>query len=197
MTQPTLIFFGPDTPVAGIGLKNPLPKIYLRTLLFSTSKRGRIIENMHIALSRNETHQNFSIWVYGEDKLMRGSGLFVGETGITVNHHFLAPIDATGFQFTSGRYRIEVFAHLLGKRSAKRLFVQELELTSDIATQMLTKPGTGVFFNWGPDSSRYYAHTERSAQLARPDKRSRFKTVSSARLTYCRWPGASLASPSL
>ena len=61
MTQPTLIFFGPDTPVQGVGLKNPLPKIYLRTLLFSTSKRGRIVENMHVALTRNETHQNFSI----------------------------------------------------------------------------------------------------------------------------------------
>jgi hypothetical protein len=79
---------------------------------------------------------------------------------MTVNHHFLAPIDATGFQFTPGRYRIEVFAHLLGKRIPRRLLVQDLELTSEIAAQMLVKPGTGVFFNWGPDSGRYHAHTE-------------------------------------
>lgn len=53
MTQPTVIFLGPD---GGSGLGNVLPKVYLRTLLFSTAKRGRIIENMHVTVSRNETH---------------------------------------------------------------------------------------------------------------------------------------------
>ena len=67
MTQPTVIFFGPDTP--RLHNEPALPKIYLRTLLFSTAKRGRVIESMHVALSRNETHQNFNIWVYGDDKL--------------------------------------------------------------------------------------------------------------------------------
>ena len=35
MTQPTVIFFGPDSPNS--------PKVFLRTLLYSTSKRGQII----------------------------------------------------------------------------------------------------------------------------------------------------------
>src|ERR1700674_4393475 len=115
MTQPTVIFFGPDTPRSHSG--TPLPKVYLRTLLFSTSKRGRVIESMHVALSRNETHQNFNIWVYGErGKLVRGSGLFVGETGIAADHHFLAPDDGNAFRFTEGRYRRDVFAPLLRGR---------------------------------------------------------------------------------
>jgi len=60
MTQPRVIFFGPDAPRSR---NEPLlPKVYLRTLLFSTSKRGRVIESMHVALSRNETHQNLNIW---------------------------------------------------------------------------------------------------------------------------------------
>jgi hypothetical protein len=58
---------------------------------------------MHVALSRNETHQNFNIWVYGErGKLVRGSGLFVGETGIAADHHFLTPEDGNSFRFTEG-----------------------------------------------------------------------------------------------
>jgi hypothetical protein len=61
MTQPTVIFFGPDAPRAHDAA--PLPKVYLRTLLFSTSKRGRVIESMHVAISRNEMHQNFNVWV--------------------------------------------------------------------------------------------------------------------------------------
>ena len=102
------------------------PKVYLRTLLFSTSKKGRIIESMHVALSRNETHQNFNIWVHGDEKLVRGSGLFVGETGVAANHHFLAPGDNNSFQFVEGRYRLDVYAHLLGDQKSTLLFSQAL-----------------------------------------------------------------------
>jgi isocitrate dehydrogenase kinase/phosphatase len=38
-----------------------MPKVNLRTLLFSTTKRGRIIENMHAMLYHNEAWQNFHI----------------------------------------------------------------------------------------------------------------------------------------
>lgn len=100
MTQLTVIFFGQDTPRAGD--QPALPKVYLRTLLFSTSKRGRVIECMWVALSRNETRQNFNVWVYGDEKLVRGSGLFVGEAGVEANHHFLAPRDENSFRFAEG-----------------------------------------------------------------------------------------------
>jgi hypothetical protein len=93
MTQPTVIFLGPDPPRSRN--ESPSPKIYLRTLLFSTSQRGRVIQSMYVALSRNEMRQNFNIWVYGEERLVRGSGLFVGETGVVANHHFLTPKDTT------------------------------------------------------------------------------------------------------
>jgi hypothetical protein len=115
------IFFGPDTPR---NRSEPLlPKVYLRTLLFSTSKRGRVIESMHVALS----HQNFNIWVYGDEKLVRGSGLYVGETGVAANHHFLSSRDNNAFQFVEGRYRLDVYAHLLGDQKPTLLFSQMLE----------------------------------------------------------------------
>jgi hypothetical protein len=159
MTQPTVIFFGPDSPRSRRDI--PLPKVYLRSLLFSTSRRGRVIENMYVTLSRNETQQNFNVWVYGEtDKLVRGSGLFVGETGVAANHHFLTPDDATNFRFNAGQYRVDVFAHLLGDRDRTLLFSQNLEITSDIAT-MLQEPHTGLYFDWGPDASRYLSHVDK------------------------------------
>ena len=37
-------------------------------------------------------------------KLARGSGLFVGETGVEANQHFLIPTDGSTFQGTEGRY---------------------------------------------------------------------------------------------
>jgi hypothetical protein len=166
MTQPTVIFFGPDTPRSRD--ENPLPKVFLRTLLFSTSKRGRVIESMHVTLSRNETHQNFNIWVYGDEKLVRGSGLFVGETGVAANHHFLTPRDGSGFRFTEGRYRLEVFAHLLGDKTKTRLFSQTLEISVQIGAT-LAEPAMGLYFDWGPDSARYLPHVEKRPPSPDPE----------------------------
>jgi len=162
MTQPTVIYFGPDAVRYDASFKPrpALPKIYLRTLLFSTSKRGRVVESIHVSLSRNETHQNFNIWVYGEDKLVRGSGLFVGESGITANHHFLAPNDVGHtYRFVAGTYRLDVFAKLLGENKRKQLFTQSLEVSQESAA-LLDKPGNGLYFDWGPDASRYQSHID-------------------------------------
>ena len=164
MTQPTVIFFGPDVPRPGD--KAALPKIYLRTLLFATSKRGRVIESMHVSLERSETRQNFNVWVHGNDKLVRGSGLYVGETGVAADHHFLTPDDGSAFRFSSGRYILRVYAHLLGDLAAKQLFSQELEVSPALAAQ-LDEPTVGLYFDWGPDSSRYLPHVER--RLPSPD----------------------------
>jgi hypothetical protein len=167
MTQPTVIYFGPDTPRQHE--ETALPKVYLRSLLFSTSKRGRIIESMHVSLSRNETNQNFNIWVYGEKgKLVRVSGLFVGETGVAADHHFLTPSDGNGFRFSAGTYKLDVFAHLLGDTKPIRLFSQVLEISSEIAG-MLAAKRAGLYFDWGPDSSRYLPHVETRPPSSNPE----------------------------
>ena len=158
MTQPTVIFFGPDPPRTA--REEARPKIFLRCLLFSTSKRGRVVESMHATLSRNETRQNFNIWVYGDEKLVRGSGLFVGETGVSTNHHFLTPRDGSSFVFSKGTYQLQVYARLLGDEKNRLLFSQALDIHSEASTA-LEEPGTGLYFDWGPDSSRYLPHVEK------------------------------------
>jgi len=158
MTQPTVIFFGFDTPHRPG--ESGSPKIFLRTLLFTTSKRGRIVENMYVTLCRGGTRQNFNVWVYGERaQLVRGSGVFVGETGVEANHHFLTPKDEEAFRFFAGNYRVEVFARLLGDRKHISLFSQALDLTPEIAAA-LQNTNSGVYFDWAPDSGRYLAHVD-------------------------------------
>ncbi|SRR5260221_7939524 len=84
MTQPTTIFFGPDG-MNMTDVKNP--KIYLRTLLFSTSLKGQVVESMHVKIHRGQSVQTFNIWIYGDRKgeLVRGSGLFIGKEGVAYN----------------------------------------------------------------------------------------------------------------
>jgi hypothetical protein len=165
MTQPTVIYFGPDNPRSRD--EPALPKVFLRTLLFATSKRGRVVESMHVSLARNETQQNFNIWVYGDDRLVRGSGLFVGETGVAANHHFLVPRDGSSYHFTQGRYRIDVYAKLLGDHRKKLLFSQIVEVSSEAAVE-LTGSDCGLYFDWGPDSVTYLPHIDKRPPL--PDE---------------------------
>jgi hypothetical protein len=151
MTQPTTIYFGADSSASAS------PKVYLRTLLYSTAKRGQIIESMFVKLRRGESIQTFNIWVYGEGSLARGSGLYVGENGVTCNHHFLLPADGTKFDFLPGEYKVEVYASLVGARQPLQLYVAGLSLSEQMAKQLLDGE-YGVYFDWGPDSGHYHAH---------------------------------------
>jgi len=81
MTKPTVVFFGYDT------MPRLTPKVFLRTLLYSTSARGQVVESMYAKLCHARSEQTFGFWGYGEtNKLTAGSGLFVGQTGVSFNH---------------------------------------------------------------------------------------------------------------
>lgn len=155
MTQPAVIFFGPDGKRSARDQR--LPKIYLRTLLYSTSKRGRVIEAMHATLRRNESMQTFNIWVHGNKDLVRGSGLFVGDTGVAENHHFLTPKDGSDFEFKEGRHDLGVYAKLVGDSQGIRLWTQCLVVSAVEATR-LSQENYGLYFDWGPASGQYITH---------------------------------------
>ena len=170
MTSPTVVYFGPDAGAGG------LPKLFLRTLLYSTSPRGRVVEQIWVRLRRGETQQNFSIWVYGDEKLSRGSGLFVGPEGVAANRHFLLPKDTPDLNFYAGDYVLEVHAEIAGDKKSRLLHGVHLSLPERL-TAALKEPDTGVYFDWGPDSRAYHAHAERKP-IPTPDQlKSLFDTV--------------------
>lgn len=150
MTQPTVVFFGPD----GIRFDSTKNKIYLRTLLYSTAKRGQVLESLHVSVHRHESKQNFNIWVYGEKgSLKRGSGLFVPQEGVASDHHFLLPEDGANFEFLAGPYTLSVYAKLVGDVQPRELLSINLSLSESQAKQ-LQEPNTGIYFDWGPDQQK-------------------------------------------
>jgi len=163
MTQPTVIYFGPD----GGPEKEARNKIFLRTLLYSTSRRGQMIESMHIGIQRAETRQNFSVWVYGEERLVRGSGLFIGPEGVACNHHFLLPRDGADFKFLAGEYYLRVFAKLVRDSRARELAGIRLVVTESHALN-LHKGDVGLYFDWGPDQQTYHHHIRPQPQFQFP-----------------------------
>lgn len=150
MTQPTSIFFGPDGPTG-----DGNPKIVVRTLLYSSAHQGRIIESMYVKLRRGESIQTFNIWVFGEDNLNRGSGLYVGRSGVTYSHHFLLPNDGTTFEFLAGDYDLLVYATIVG--SATPVLLRKLNVSLNDANAAIMKKGnSGTYFDWGSDSNNYH-----------------------------------------
>jgi len=157
MTQPTVVFFGPDG--ARREEETPRLKVFLRTLLYSTSRRGQTLESMHVSLQRAESRQNFSIWVYGDDRPARGSGLHIGADGLACNHHFLLPEDGAGFRLLPGRYTVRVYAKRVSDRESREFFRVVLTI-SEAQAKELENEDAGIYFDWGPDQQAYHAHVE-------------------------------------
>ncbi len=154
MTRPTLIFMARE----GDGRY----KIFLRTHLFSTAARGRVIENMYVRLTNRTGTHIFDLWGYGEtDKLMLGSGLFVSQTGVTFNHHFVLRRDDSSFLFWDGEYQLELFANIVGNQHAVRLTEIDLFVDGQMAAELVQIRQLGAFFEWDAEQRKYTSRVER------------------------------------
>ena len=160
MTQPTVIFFGPDGGSRSSGRKHL--KVFLRTLLYSTAHRGQTIESLYVNLKRGETRQNFSIWVYGDKQLARGSGLFVPAEGIACNHHFLLPEDGSNFKLVAGEYVLRLYAKKANNSTAKELTSVRLRISEEHASE-LQGDDAGIYFDWEPSQQAYLPLIEKRA----------------------------------
>lgn len=158
MTRPLVVYFGPDKQTNR--RERPYPKVYFRTLLFSTSKRGRVIENLFVNIKKDDSETNFGIWVHESGKMLRGSGLFIGEAGFEATHQFSPHDKDSNFTFTEGTYEMNVFGQVVDKGS-KKLFFHTFTITPETAKEM-SETNLGVYFDWEPGSQTYVTHIDRS-----------------------------------
>lgn len=136
MTRPTIVFFGYDM------VPRATPKVFLRTLLYSTANRGQVIEGMFVKVRYGGSEQVFSFWGYGEtEKLTPGSGLHVSKTGFAANHHLVLSVHETEYRFKPGDYDIDVFASVVGRRAAIHLSTIRLSLKPDLAAALTRHEG--------------------------------------------------------
>jgi len=155
MTRPTLIVLQQEQLSAPKNLVLR-PKIIVCMLLYTTGKKGHVINNMLITLSQHRAKYHFGQWYYAHEKdALRGRGLFVGDTGISLDHHFeherySTPLPSPSPDFSpcpSGKLTLEVFAELVGKRKLVRIFSTILDVTAEDA-DILRKDTAGLWFNW-------------------------------------------------
>lgn len=146
MTQPMLI---------GFLYEDEQPKVFFRAMLYATGKRGHIIEALYLKVRHGESTQTFNFWMYGETRELKiGSGLRVGDDGVSFNHHFLPPKDVSSFAFLAGEYAIDAYARILNRNAPVLLSTVKLSLSPELA-EALRDRTKGVLFTWGPDSRHY------------------------------------------
>ena len=137
----------------------PQAKVFLRTLLYCTGKRGQVIETLSLRVKDAERTAEFSFWGYGDKDLIRGSGLFVPETGIATNHHFNPTDSQALFKFSGGVYSLELMAKIVGRESLTSLWRIEVEMPPQAFASSIRRD-TAVFFSWSPDLRRYVSSVE-------------------------------------
>ena len=155
-TRPSFIAFRYDF----VGKIHPQAKIFLRALLYSTGKRGLVLENLFLRVWEGARSEEFAFWGHGDKDLVRGSGLFVGENGVVTNHHFNPINSETLFVFSPGVYDLELVAKLVNRSRLVTLTKVTLNLPESAFDHQISAD-TAVYFNWSPSEQRYLASIER------------------------------------
>jgi hypothetical protein len=125
-----------------VDAKPPQAKIFLRTLLFSTGKRGWVIESLFLRVREGARSEEFAFWGHGDKDLVRGSGLFVPENGVVTNHHFNPLRTAPVFLFSHGTYQLELVAQLVGRSQSISLWKLDIELPRGARSRRARDPCT-------------------------------------------------------
>jgi len=149
MTRPSIIcLVGPNG--------NDNSKIFISSLLYSTSEQGKYVQNMYATVSFKEVSQDFNLWGYGEQNLVRGSGLFINKAGISNYHHFLLPPDSE-WRFSQGSFLLEIFVEFPNNKQKK---VLHQNLTINEKQVLHLQQNNPVYYNWGSKEKQYIPYSK-------------------------------------
>jgi hypothetical protein len=81
----------------------------------------------------------------------------VPDSGFSANHHFLLSEDGTIYNFVAGIYQLDVYATIVGRRTARLLYTVKLPVTPAHG-EAIKEPGQGLYYDWGPEASAFNAH---------------------------------------
>ena len=148
MVKPSQVWFGFSKP----GKKGAA--IFIKSLLYTSGLQGRVIESMYVTLNKGETKQSFNIWNIGQKANMyRPGGLRVNKGGYLGDHVFLLPKNSQEFQFSDGKYLLEIFARIAGDTAPKKLQSIKLIVPTDLSNKASDK--RGIYFDLHSDATDY------------------------------------------
>lgn len=145
-----------------VGKAVPQAKVFLRSMLFTTGRRGHVVESLSLHVKEGSRDAEFSFWGHGDKDLIRGSGLFIPESGVVTNHHFNPTDSQKAFVFAEGDYSIELIAHVFGRKRPVVLWRGVLQLPKSPFGTTIARDAA-VYFNWSPHRRQYVSTIESRA----------------------------------
>jgi hypothetical protein len=128
--------------------------MFLRFLLLSSAQKGNIVESLYATLGDGRNKTIFATWGYGDSqRLVRGSGLFVGREGISANHHFISQSDVPQM-IDCGTHMIRIYGAIVGQKKDQLLYSFDLNIGVDEA-RAINKGATEVLYDWDAYFRRY------------------------------------------
>jgi hypothetical protein len=88
--------------------------------------------------------------------------LYVGQTGVEANHHFVLSVHEPNYEFIAGTYIIVVFAKLAGR--SQPIELKRIPITVSAALAGVLAKKEGVLFELGPDREHYIGHAQRRTE---------------------------------
>jgi hypothetical protein len=147
MTQPSIIALTYDAPVR-------TPKIVLSSLFYSTSERGKVIENLFLRVIYGKVDYNFNRWFYDKENTPYPGGLFVNKEGKSNYHHFLlSQDDVSSFRFRGGEYSIKIYAQLVGNH--KPILLRTIKFLLDNRPFASINDTPSALLYWNPETAEY------------------------------------------
>lgn len=138
------------------GRSVPRAKIFTRLLLYSTGKRGHVIENLFLRVSEGDRRAEFSFWGYGEtDHLVIGGGLSIPESGVSTNHHFNTVNNDELLLFSGGDYTLDLLAKLAGRKRQSLLWTVTVTIPEGIFSKNRIAKESEVSFHWSPEQNKF------------------------------------------
>jgi hypothetical protein len=147
LTRPTAIFFVRD------GADGKF-KIVVTALLYSTAKRGQVVESMFIKIIKNDIVTTFGEWIYWEGNRVHLGRVKIGEEGRTLFDHFLLSEKTEEFSFSVGEYSLEMYAQKIGTKKPIKIFQTKFTLDNNTA-ESTTMKGPGFALLWNSDAQSY------------------------------------------
>ncbi len=155
MTVPSMVVFAYDQHSSG----RLEPKVMVRCLLFSTGRRGNVVETLFARLRYANTVLDLDTWGLAKDGsiLSRGGGLFVGQDGVPAWHHLVA-LPGEAFRFGTGAYQLEVLARVHGIGEAVVLWSAFLVVPSSCVP--CDDGSTALWFSRRPTTGEFHVSAE-------------------------------------
>lgn len=147
MTNPSMI---------GLCVEQNKLKIFFTSMLYSTGRKGHIVESIFLKVRHTESLQIFNHWSdFRDGNFVSDAGLKVGEDGVCRTLCFVPSLAGANFGVLIGKYEIEVLCKVANCKRPKLLSTLTLELSSFQASAV--QEGIPIAFQWGPASKSYHS----------------------------------------